>query len=234
MAEPSSDLIATRGPQMFPRLAPDEMRRLGRFGEIRRFASGDMLMKAGDSGHGLAVILSGRVEIVQRDETGRQRHVVTHETGSFMGELAQLSGRPSLVDARALSEVEAIVVSPERLRALLIAEADLGERIMRALILRRVGLIERGAGPVIVGHESSGDVLRLVNFLRRNGHPYLLLDSSKDSCGQALLERFDIAEEALPIVLCPGGQLLRNQARTSWPAASGWLGSWMSRNSMTW
>lgn len=210
MAEPSSDLIATRGPQMFPRLAPDEMRRLRRFGEIRRFASGDMLMKAGDSGHGLAVILSGRVEIVQRDETGRQRHVVTHETGSFMGELAQLSGRPSLVDARALSEVEAIVVSPERLRALLIAEADLGERIMRALILRRVGLIERGAGPVIVGHESSGDVLRLVNFLRRNGHPYLLLDSSKDSCGQALLERFDIAEEALPIVLCPGGQLLRN------------------------
>jgi hypothetical protein len=32
-----------------------------------------------------------------------------------------------------------------------VAEADLGERIMRALILRRVGLIERGGGPVLVG-----------------------------------------------------------------------------------
>ena len=59
-----------------------------------------------------------------------------------------------------------MAIPPERLRALLIAEAELGERIMRALILRRVGLIESGGGgPVIVGHDDDGDVLRLVNFL---------------------------------------------------------------------
>jgi thioredoxin reductase (NADPH) len=45
------------------------------------------------------------------------------------------------------------VIPPERLRALLIAEAELGERIMRALIMRRVGLLEDGSGgPVIIGH----------------------------------------------------------------------------------
>jgi thioredoxin reductase (NADPH) len=147
---------------------------------------------------------------VTRAEGGKQVHIVTHERGNFLGELAQLSGRPFLVNAVALTDVEAVAIPPERLRALLIAEADLGERIMRALILRRVGLIEAGAGPIIIGDEANADVLRLVNFLRRNGHPYQRLDPATDSCAQTLVERFHVEPEELPIVLCPGGQLLRN------------------------
>jgi thioredoxin reductase (NADPH) len=91
-----------------------------------------------------------------------------------MGELAQLAGRPALVDATAQTILEALIIPPDRLRALLIAEAELGERIMRALILRRIGLLEIGAGgPVIVGRPENGDVLRLEGFLRRNGHPHV-------------------------------------------------------------
>ncbi len=210
MAQPAQTTIATRGAQMFPTLAPDEMARLRRFGEVRQFCKGDALATVGQPGHGLVLILDGEVEISQHDETGERTHIVTHQPGSFMGELAQLSGRPSLVDAYALSEVEAVVVPPERLRALLVAEAELGERIMRALILRRVGLIESGAGPIIIGADDDADVLRLVNFLSRNGHPHRHLDPSTDSCAATLVERFKVEIEELPIVLCPGGQLLRN------------------------
>src|SRR5438477_4847950 len=209
MSDSRGSTIATRGDQMFPRLADAEMARLTKFGELRRFKAGDMVAKVGDVGPGLLLVLSGKVEVSQ-NEAGRLTAIVTHERGNFMGELAGLSGRPYLVDAVALSEVEAIAISPDRLRALLIAEADLGERIMRALILRRVGLIEAGAGPVIVGSEADADVLRLVNFLRRNGHPYRQLDPDEDSCATTLIERFHVAREELPIVLCPGGQLLRN------------------------
>jgi thioredoxin reductase (NADPH) len=141
-----------------------------------------------------------------------------------MGELAGLSGRPYLVDAIALSDVEVVAISPDRLRALLIAEADLGERIMRALILRRVGLIEAGAGPIIVGDEADADVLRLVNFLRRNGHPYRQLDPETDSCAKTLIERFEITTEELPIVLCPGGQLLRNPSEDQLARCVGLVG----------
>src|SRR5881275_2996796 len=112
---------------------------------------------------------------------GARNEIVTHERGNFMGELAQLSGRPYLVDERALTDVEALAIPPDRLRALLIAEADLGERLMRALILRRVGLIEAGAGPIVIGEEHDPDVLRLTNFLRRNGHPYRTLNPADDS-----------------------------------------------------
>ena len=115
------------------------------------------------------------------------------------------------MDAIAKTPVEAIVIPPERLRALLVAEADLGERIMRALILRRVGLLETPiGGPVIVGRPTQGDVLRLEAFLSRNGQPFQTLDPDSDVDAQALVERFHIDPGALPIVLCPGGQLLRN------------------------
>jgi len=224
MAEPNQTIIATRGAQMFPVLTPDEMARLRRFGELRKFGQGEALATVGKPGLGLVLILDGEVEISQHDETGRRAHIVTHQRGSFMGELAQLSGRPSLVDAYALTDVEAVVVAQERLRALLIAEADLGERIMRALILRRVGLIESGAGPVIIGASDDGDVLRLINFLTRNGHPHQHLDPETDRCAATLLERFKVEVEELPIVLCPGGQLLRNPSEGGLARCIGMVG----------
>ena len=162
MSVPTQSIIDTRRDQMFPALEPAEIERLRRFGELRSYAAGEALVRIGEVGHGLTVVLAGEVEITQHDESGRREPIVTHGPGAFMGELAQLSGRPALVDAHAQGPVEALVIPPERLRALLVAEADLGERIMRALILRRVGLIETGAGgPVIVGRAEHGDVLRL-------------------------------------------------------------------------
>jgi thioredoxin reductase (NADPH) len=91
---------------------------------------------------GLTMILTGKVDITQHDQSGHREPIVTHGPGAFMGELAQLAGRPALVDDHAQGPVEALIVPPDQLRALLIAEAELGERIMRALILRRVGLFQ--------------------------------------------------------------------------------------------
>jgi len=195
---------------MFPELSVDESDRLCRFGQPQSFKAGEAIVRVGETGPGIALVLSGQIEATQRDQSGHTRVIVTHGRGNFMGELAQLSGRPYLVDEIAVSDAEIMAISPEKLRALLIAEASLGERIMRALILRRVGLIESGAGPIVIGEEHDADVLRLTNFLRRNGHPHQRLDPIADSCGRTLVERFSIAVEELPIVLCPGGQVLRN------------------------
>ena len=204
-------IIETRRHQMFPTLESTEIERVRRFGETRSYNSGEALVKVGEVGHGLIVVVSGNVEVSQRDQSGRRSLIVTHGPGAFMGELAQLAGRPTLVDAYAKNPVEALLIPPNRLRALLISEAELGERIMRALILRRVGLLETGVGgPVIVGRLESGDMLRLENFLRRNGHPHQTLNSETDLEAKALIERFHVDSGQLPIVLCPGGQLLRN------------------------
>jgi thioredoxin reductase (NADPH) len=206
----------TRTHQMFPVLSPAEVDRLRRFGTLGAFRHGEALATVGQAGLGLSIILCGRVDVSETDEAGRRRPIVTHESGHFMGELAQLSGRPSLVDAHADGAVEALVIPPDQLRALLVAEAEIGERIMRALILRRVGLLETGAGgPIIVGHAEDANVLRLDGFLVRNGHPHLRLDPATDPEAQALVQRFAVTEAELPIVLCPSGALLRNPSEAT-------------------
>ena len=209
MTDDFGTTYATRGDQMFLSGGEGELAYLARFANPPRFRGGDYLVRRGEVGPGLMIILSGQVEATQPN-SGEPAHIVTHERGNFMGELAQLSGRPYLVDEKALTDVEVLAIAPDRLRALLVAEANLGEQLMRALILRRVGLIESGAGPIVVGDERNVDVLRLTNFLRRNGHPYRSLDPANDSCAQTLVERFEVSPEELPIVVCPGGQLLRN------------------------
>ena len=219
-------IIDTRRDQMFPVLGPSEVERLRRFGKVRSYAPGEALAKAGEAGHGLAIVLTGTVEITRRDGSASGVPIITHRPGAFMGELAQLSGRPALVDAYAQEQVDALIIPPDRLRALLIAEAELGERIMRALILRRVGLIETGGGgPVIVGQPEDGDVLRLASFLSRNGHPHQNLDSRTDPEARALVERFHVDPGELPIVLCPSGELLRNPTEADLARCIGLVGS---------
>ena len=112
-----------------------------------------------------------------------------------------------------------------RANRLLVAKAELGERIMRALILRRVGLLETGAeGPVIVGRAENGEVLRRQGFLRRNGHPHRRLEPETDPEAKALVERFHVDPGQLPIVLCPRGQLLRNRGETELARCIGLFG----------
>jgi thioredoxin reductase (NADPH) len=205
----SATYVARRD-QMFPTLPPDDVARMRRFGEAATFAAGECIVRAGDVAPGLIVIVSGKVEVSQ-DGSDRHETIVVHGPGNFAGELAQLSDRPSLVTAEAIEPVDAFVIPSRRLRDLMVQEATLGERVMRALILRRVGLLESsGSGPIIIGHQNDGDVLRLQGFLTRSGHPHRVLDAETDPCAKTLVERFHVAPHHLPIVLCPNGQLLLN------------------------
>ncbi len=201
--------MANRRDQMFPILTAAEIERVRRFGTVRAFAEGEVLARIGDTGRGLAIILSGALDVTRHE--GAHELIVTHGPGGFMGELAQLAGRPGLLDAQAKQAGEALLIPPDRLRALLIAEAELGERIMRALILRRMSLLETGAGgPVVIGHADDGNVLRIRNFLHHNAYPHQGLDPRTDPEARALIERFHIDADLLPIVLCPDGEFLRN------------------------
>ncbi|WP_165186175.1 FAD-dependent oxidoreductase [Caulobacter soli] len=218
-------IIDTRREQMFPSLKPEEIDRIRRFGDIAHAKAGAVLAKAGEVSPGVMIVLEGTARVTRRDAMDETHVIVEHGPGGFIGELAQLSGRPSLVDVHALTDLEVLRIKPDRLRAVLIAEAELGERIMRALILRRVGLLETGAGgPVIIGRAADGVVIRLSGFLSRNGHPYRHLDPDQVDCAKVLIERFSVDEAELPIVLCPGGQLLRHPSNAELARCIGMVG----------
>src|ERR1700694_4640960 len=186
--------LAARFPrleQTFPALTPQEIARMRSFGELRRYKEGERLFQTGKPGPGMFVILSGHVTISQRDGLGHVTPVIDQGPGQFLAEIGQLSGRVAMVDGHAEGDVETLLIPPDKLRALLVAEADLGERIMRALILRRVNLIRGGAGgPVLIGPSDSAGVIRLQGFLTRNGYPHHLLDPVADSDAAELIERY--------------------------------------------
>jgi thioredoxin reductase (NADPH) len=211
MSSSGTPIIEARREQMLPTLDTHDFDRLKRFGTVQVFPQGTFIMKAGTVAPGLAFVISGAIDVFQGGAVSSRQPITRHGPGHFLGELAQLSGRPSLVDAVAAEDVEAIVVPPAALRDVLVQEAELGERLMRALILRRVGLLQaNAAGPILIGPFGSADMLRLENFLTRNGHPHRSLDSRTDPCALTLQDRFSVTPSQLPIVLCPGGQLLHS------------------------
>ena len=196
-----------------------------RFGELRTYRHGETLFETGKPGPGMFVVLSGHVAITLRDGLGHVTPVIDQGPGQFLAEIGQLSGRVALVDGHAEGDVETLLIPPERLRALLVAEADLGERIMRALILRRVSLIQGGVGgPVLIGPASLGDMARLQNFLARNGQPHHVLDPATDKDAADLVARYSAARDDLPLVVCPDGTVLRNPSETSLGMAIGMIG----------
>ncbi len=234
----SNAALASRFQQMFPVLSAAEIDRVRRFGEVRRFPAGELLFQAGEAVPGMYVILSGRVAIVPRDGLGQAVPVAAFAQligapveemtevvpGEVMAEIGQLSGGPdlSVFDARAVGDVEAIVVPPEALRALLVAEAELGERILRALILRRVALIEIGfGGPVLVGALKSPDVTRLSHFLERNAIPFRVVDPDEDRDASSLLARFAPEPGELPIAVLSDGTVLKNPTKQELARALG-------------
>lgn len=221
--ESARQIAEQRRHQVFPVLEPDDLARMARFGEPCQFQAGALLKRAGERPAGLFVILSGRVLVKQRTGLGEIQPIVDHGPGEFMGEAGQLGGDASLTDAEALSDVEALLIKPDRLRALLIGEADLGERVVRALILRRMMLIESGSsGPVLVGHPHQAQMLRLQTFLTRNAIPFQPMAPEEGGAVAALLDRYGATANDVTAI-CPNGAVLVNPSEAQLARCMGTL-----------
>ncbi|WP_426054749.1 FAD-dependent oxidoreductase [Janthinobacterium sp. PSPC2-1] len=203
--------IQGRMHQISPVFSETELRRLQRYGKVCRYADGATLFEAGNSSFGMLVILAGHVAVTRHEGLGRTSLMREVGPGHFIAEVAQLSGRPALVNGHAVGDVEVLVISSESLRALIVAEAEMGERIVRALILRRVALIEANSGgPVLVGPRGNGNLFHLQSFLSSNGHPHTVLDPSTDAAAAALAQRYQPTPQEWPLVVCPDGKVMKN------------------------
>ena len=209
----SNTIIESRKGQAFPQLSADEIDRLRRFGAVRHYGDGERLFAAGEPGPGMFVVLKGQVAVTRPDGLGHEVPVIDQGVGEFLAEIGQLSGRPAFVDGPALGEVETLLLPPEGLRAALVAEAELGEKIMRALVLRRVSLIEQGAGVLLIGRGDCPDTARLLGFLARDGQPHRHAEPG-DAEVLDIVAAHPGAEDK-PIAVCPDGRVLENPSETT-------------------
>ncbi len=196
--------------QTFPRLAAEHVARLEAHGRRRHVRAGEILVERGELNRRFFVVLSGALHVLARP--GRTEDLVTtFGPGQFTGEVNMLSGRPGFVRIRAAVDGEVIELEQERLLAVVQTDAEIGEILLRAFILRRVEIIARGLGDaILVGSNHSAGTLRIKEFLTRNGHPHMYLDLERDSSVQALLDHFQVSAADVPILICRGTYVLKN------------------------
>src|SRR3569623_1012476 len=220
-------VFATRQHQMFPVLDAVQIETASRFasGPARHFAPGETVYAVGEQGAPAWLVLEGGIEVFRRDGLSHEAPVTTHGGGQLSGEVNQLAGRPSIAAGRAGRKgCTALPFDAAHLRALMVGSADVGEIVMRALILRRVGLIEEGgAGTILIGVPGSPDIVRLQGFLTRSGYPNLVLDADADGEGHDMVERLGVLPGELPLVVCPNGALLRRPAEADLAACLGMM-----------
>ncbi len=187
--------------QAFPVLTAAQISRVRSGGKLRPVKKGEILFEPDATSMPFFVLLSGSMEIVQPDCTG-ERPIATHGPGEFTGEMTMISGRRSLVRGRVTEPGEFLELSADGLRSLVARDAELSEIFMRAFILRRLALISRGQGNVILmGSRHSANTLRLREFLNRNEHPYTYVDLDTDKTSQELLDRFEVKLDEIPVVI---------------------------------
>jgi thioredoxin reductase (NADPH) len=215
--------IERRRYQMYPRLSEARIEKIARFGRTEYWPAGTVMFRTGEPSEGMRVLVSGRVEITARDGFGTSRVFEEISEGQFLGETATLSGKPYLVDALALTDVQVILVSPEQLRSLMVAEAQLGSEIMRAFILRRVGLIQDGSGPIVIGRPADPALLALTDTLRRANHPHRVLDPQAERDAAELLAHVSLDDVQLPMVVLVNGTVLQNPGEVGLTRALGIL-----------
>jgi thioredoxin reductase (NADPH) len=196
--------------QAFPTLTEAQIGRVRARSKVRRVQAGEILFEPDDTNIPFYVLTSGKMEIVQPDLTG-ERSIATHGPGGFTGEMSMISGRRCLVRGRVTEAGEFLELSGEGLRSLVARDAELSEIVMRAFLLRRLMLISRGQGNLILmGSRHSAKTLQLREFLVRNGHPYTYVDLDTDETSQELLDRFQVKLEEIPVVVCKAKGVLRN------------------------
>ncbi len=196
--------------QAFPVLTAAQINRVRPGGKLRQVKKDEILFEPGDTNVPFFVLLSGDMEIVQPDLAG-ERPIATHGPGQFTGEMTMISGQRCLARGRMTEAGELLELSGDGLRSLVAKDAELSEIFMRAFILRRLELISRGQGNVILlGSRHSANTLRLREFLTRNGHPYTYVDLDTDKSSQELLDRFEVKLDEIPVVICKAHGVLRN------------------------
>jgi thioredoxin reductase (NADPH) len=203
-------LTSSRVEQIFPILTPEQINRIAVHGHMRAIQPGQVLVEQGDSTVPFFVVVSGELEIVRPSCAG-ETLITSHRPGQFTGEVNMLSGRRALARIRATKHGQVIEMDRQHMMALIQTDAELGEILTLAFILRRVELIAAGVGDIVlVGSTHSSGTLRIKEFLMRNGHPYSYIDLERDADVQKLLDTFKISASEIPVVICRGQVVLRN------------------------
>ncbi len=193
---PETRLPGSSPDEMFPVLTAEQQARVLTHGRIRKVTSGEILVELNQQPTKVFIVVEGKLEAL-RVSDNREELFAICGPGMFTGELNLLSGRRALARIRAAEPSELIEIDREALLNLVQTDSGLSDVFLRAYILRRLELIARGIGDlVLIGSSHSLDTFRIKEFLTRNYQPYSYVDLESHAHGSASLARYAARYEA--------------------------------------
>ncbi len=194
-----------------PFLTDEMLVRAALYGEESQWPAGSMVFEQGTSSPDLFVILAGELQVFDVDSSGAHHEVVRIAARQFTGELDLLTGKPTLVGCVAVADSRLLRIERKVLRKLLASERQLAEVILFSWIRRRMNLISRGTGGVVLlSRSQSAEVLALQQFLSRNALPHQVLFVDRDDQAKHLVKYLSLSAAQLPVAVCPDHKILHN------------------------
>jgi thioredoxin reductase (NADPH) len=193
-----------------PVLDAAQLEVLRSYGSEHDMAAGDVLFADGDLTYDLIVVVSGEARIIERSGQSGETIIATYGHGQFLGEIGLLTGQRAYLSAVASTAGRVLRVPVEQVRVVMAQELGLSELILRTFLLRHSILTGLGSGLTLIGSRFDAGTRRLLEVLARNRLASRWLELEGSPVAEAMLHELDVPVGDLPIVVVPGGPLLRN------------------------
>src|SRR3989440_8700775 len=180
------------------------------YGSERDMAAGDVLFADGDETYDLIVLLAGTADIIEGYGHPGARVIASYGPSEFLGEIGMLTGQRAFLSAVATSAGRVLAVPVAQLRRVMAQEPGLSDLILRTFLLRHSILMSRGTGLTLIGSRFDPDTRRLLEVLARNRLVWNWLDLEASPEAEQILQGLDVPVADLPIIVVPGGPVLRN------------------------
>jgi thioredoxin reductase (NADPH) len=209
---PASSKPGSQKNEAFPQLTPAQLERLEPHGHRCKLAQGEVVGEPGQPVTKIFVVISGQLDAFSQNTVQRSQDLaISFTAGMFTGERSILAGGRFLGRIAASVPTEVLEIERDELLTLMATDAELSDVFLRAFILRRLQLIDRELGDVVIlGSNHCSGLLHIIEFLTRNGHPYRMVDLDTDAASQELLDRFHLTANDVPVVICRGSLVLKN------------------------
>jgi thioredoxin reductase (NADPH) len=199
-------------PTLFPRLTAAQIEELAENAETLSFSPGEIVFEQGQRDTPFFVILAGAVDVIDRNPEG-DRYFTQCHPGTFAADISMFTGEPTIAEGVAAEPSSILSVPPDALRTLVASSTELGDLLLRTMIVRREWLRDEDLGNELLIGKRSGDTFEIRELLERNLIPFRWHDIDADEESQALLDRLGIGIEECP-VLVRTHSVLRNPTVT--------------------
>jgi CRP-like cAMP-binding protein len=170
-----------------------------------------VLVQGGATDWNFVVVLEGTVAVVEDPAPGdgdQSRVVSVVGPGRFLGGLNMLAGQRAIRSVVVAEPGAVVTLTVQRLRAVMAADRELADVIMRAFLLRRAMLIGQASGLRVVGDPRWPSSAELLAVLTERGIAHRWLDPAEDETARSMLAEIDALDETRPVVIAADGRVL--------------------------